>query len=110
MEVKETVFSNMNEHPDYVSGQSKEWCQQLASQTGKYEYTWNYHHDGLIAEEVLTTELAALMQGKVLDVGCGHGEYTNQWASCVEEIVGYDMTEDFIETANKRKNPMSTML
>ncbi|MCJ8006433.1 class I SAM-dependent methyltransferase [Lederbergia wuyishanensis] len=105
MRPNETAFPNMNEHPDYLSAQSKEWCQQLASLTGKYEYTWNFHHEGLVAEKILEKELESHLHGKVLDVGCGHGEFTNKWASFADEVIGYDMTEGFVTTANNYKKP-----
>ncbi len=53
----------------------------------------------------MTEELSKLLHGKVLDVGCGHGEYTNRWADAAEEVVGYDMTEGFIATANRYRKP-----
>lgn len=83
-----------------MKGQSKEWCEQLAAQTGKYEFSWNYYIEGKAAEDHFTEELTSLIQGKVLDVGCAHGEYTNRWADYAEEVVGYDMTKGFITTAN----------
>jgi len=35
---------------------------------------------------------------KVLDVGCGHGDFTIRWSPMVKQIVGLDITSDFIET------------
>ena len=99
------IFPDLTQHPEFLKGQSKEWCDQLAAQTGKYEFTWNYFFEGKAAEEYLTETLLTLMHGKVIDVGCAHGEYTNRWADYAEEVVGYDMTEGFIKTANiNRKN------
>ncbi|WP_282939403.1 methyltransferase domain-containing protein [Paenibacillus sp. RC67] len=94
---------DITQHPNYLKGQSKEWCQSLAKQTGKYEYTWNYEYEGEAAEDTLTETLEGLLHGKVLDVGCGHGEYTNRWGDHADEMVGYDMTEGFIATANRDK-------
>jgi SAM-dependent methyltransferase len=45
--------------------------------------------------------LSKLVRGRTLDVGCGHGEYTNRWAEYADEVVGYDMTEGFLATANR---------
>lgn len=97
------MFPDLTKHPEYLRGQSLEWCNQLAAKTGKYEYTWNYTYQGQPAEGVLTEKLSCLLHGKVLEVGCGHGEYTLQWANQAEEIVGYDMTEGFIATANRNR-------
>lgn len=33
---------------------------------------------------------------KVLDVGCGHGEFTIKCSSVVKEIVGFDLTNEFL--------------
>jgi SAM-dependent methyltransferase len=45
--------------------------------------------------------LSQLVRGRTLDVGCGHGEYTYRWAEYADEVVGYDMTEGFLATANR---------
>jgi SAM-dependent methyltransferase len=95
------IFPNVTLHPEYLSGQSKAWCSELASQTGKYEYTWNYEVEGTAAEDIFADKLAGLIRGKVLDVGCGHGEFTNRWSAMADEIVGYDMTEGFLATARR---------
>lgn len=75
--------------------------QSACNKTGKYEYTWNYTCEGVAAEDVFTEELSKLIRGNVLDVGCGHGEYTNRWADQADEVIGYDMTEGFLATANR---------
>ncbi|MCZ8515803.1 methyltransferase domain-containing protein [Paenibacillus filicis] len=95
------IFPDIYQHPEYLKGQTRAWCNQLATQTGKYEYTWNYTCEGVAAEDVFTEELSKLIRGNVLDVGCGHGEYTNRWADQADEVIGYDMTEGFLATANR---------
>lgn len=99
------MFPNVSQHPGWLPPQSKKWCDQLAAQSGKYEFTWNYTVKGLSAEDIFTEKLSKLIRGKVLDVGCGHGEYTNRWANRAEEVVGYDMTEGFLRTANRNRQP-----
>ncbi|MFF2091039.1 class I SAM-dependent methyltransferase [Paenibacillus sp. NPDC058174] len=96
------MFPDLSVHPDFVSGQSMPWCKQLAVRTGKYEYPWTANVEGQAAETVLTEKLASAVHGRVLDVGCGHGEYTNRWSEQAVEVTGYDMTEGFIRTANER--------
>jgi 2-polyprenyl-3-methyl-5-hydroxy-6-metoxy-1,4-benzoquinol methylase len=52
-------------------------------------------------------EVARVIKNKkVLDVGCGHGEFTTQYAQYAKEIVGFDVTENFIKvgTEHSRKN------
>ncbi|WP_255294967.1 class I SAM-dependent methyltransferase [Bacillus sp. AFS041924] len=39
----------------------------------------------------------------VLDVGCGHGEFTSQCGEKAKQIVGFDLTNDFIKNGNKHK-------
>ncbi|MHA7966330.1 class I SAM-dependent methyltransferase [Paenibacillus sp. CAU 1782] len=104
------MFPDLTKHRYYLRGQTMDWCNQLAARTGKYEYTWNYVYDGPSAENRLTERLASLIHGKVLDMGCGHGEYAAQWASLAEEIIGYDMTEGFIATANQNRSSNATFV
>ncbi|WP_165971894.1 class I SAM-dependent methyltransferase [Paenibacillus piri] len=99
------MFADTALHPDWLQPQSKPWCDQLAAQTGKYEYPWNYVVEGDAAEAIFTEALSGIVRGKTLDVGCGHGAYTNRWADRVDEAVGYDMTEGFIATANRNRKP-----
>ncbi len=40
---------------------------------------------------------------KVLDVGCGHGDFTIRWSSAAKQIVGIDITSGFIETSRNYK-------
>ncbi|WP_162848607.1 class I SAM-dependent methyltransferase [Paenibacillus nanensis] len=97
------MFPDLTKHPEYLKNQSLEWCNQLAAKTGKYEYTWRNNYEGQAAEEILTEKLSSLLHGKVLDVGCGHGDYTVKWETHANEIVGYDMTQGFIATANRNR-------
>lgn len=97
------MFPDLKSHPEYFHGDYKERQDYMAKQTGKNEYTWQHEYEGLSPDEILTNELKPMMKGKVLDVGCGHGEYTNRWSEYAEEVVGYDMTAGYIETANKHK-------
>ncbi|RXZ78511.1 class I SAM-dependent methyltransferase [Paenibacillaceae bacterium] len=104
LEVFKIMFPDLKEHPDYLNGQSQAWCDQLAASTGKYEFPWKGIYEGEAAADILTEKLTALLRGKVLDVGCAHGEYTQQWADLAEEVVGYDMTAGFIDTANRNRS------
>jgi 23S rRNA (guanine745-N1)-methyltransferase len=69
-----------------------------------YTYPWNYIAEGETAEEQFTAVLTPLIRGKVLDVGCGHGEYTSRWSAFADEVVGLDVTEAFLQTAGGSKS------
>ncbi|MBD2867189.1 class I SAM-dependent methyltransferase [Paenibacillus arenilitoris] len=101
----ELIFPDLTRHPEWLPGQSKPWCDQLAAQTGRYAYTWNCATEGVSAEDLFAAQLAGLIRGRVLDVGCGHGEFTSRWAEQADEVVGYDMTEGFLTTARRSRKP-----
>lgn len=58
------MFPDLSAHADWLRGQTIAWCNQLAAQTGKYAYTWNYSINGIGAEDVFQEELATLVHGK----------------------------------------------
>jgi 23S rRNA (guanine745-N1)-methyltransferase len=97
------LFPDLTKHPEYLGEQSHAWCNQLAAKTGKYEFPWKEIFEGEPAVSTLTEKLSSLLHGKVLDVGCGHGTYTDKWACQTEELIGYDVTEGFIRTANQNR-------
>ncbi|WP_240418424.1 class I SAM-dependent methyltransferase [Paenibacillus periandrae] len=99
------MFPDITQHPEWLRGQTIAWCNRLAEQTGKYEYPWTSIVEGQTAEDIFSEELAKLVRGKVLEVGCGHGAFANRWASQADEIVGYDMTEGFLRTAEQNREP-----
>lgn len=96
------VFNDPTSYEDWVVPHSYQWYSQLGSLTGKYTYSWNATITGEDAEALFDEAVGQLVPGKrVLDIGCGHGEFTLRWSPVVEEIVGLDITADFIETANR---------
>ncbi|OUM95377.1 MAG: hypothetical protein A9Z00_08475 [Thermobacillus sp. ZCTH02-B1] len=96
-----TLFPNIDRIPGYVPMQSKPWFDQLAAMTGKYAFPWREIADGERITGKFAARLRSRLRGRVLDVGCGHGEFTVQWAGQCDEVVGYDMTEGFIGTARR---------
>ncbi|OKP92242.1 class I SAM-dependent methyltransferase [Paenibacillus sp. P32E] len=88
-------------HKDWMMPHSFQWYAGLGSLTGKYAYPWNSTITGPDAEQIFAQEVAGMVPGKkVLDVGCGHGDFTVGWSPVVQRIVGLDVTADFIHTAN----------
>lgn len=86
-------------HPDWLTPHSLEWYDQLGSTDGKYTYPWNSTLARPNGENLFDELLAAQIPGKiVLDVGCGHGEFTLQWAQLAAKIVGFDVVDDFLAT------------
>lgn len=103
-EQKEEKFLHyLIKHPAWNRPQSKEMYAQLANEVGEYEYPWKSQFDGKTAEMIFTEKLSSYIDENtsVLDVGCGHGKYTSKWSARAKEVVGIDITEGFIATANK---------
>ncbi|MEK5235786.1 methyltransferase domain-containing protein [Paenibacillus sp. FSL L8-0470] len=95
------TLADPTEHPDWRLPHSFEWYAGLGGETGKYTYPWNSTITGPDAEAMFAEEVAGLVPGKrVLDIGCGHGDFTIRWSPVVKQIVGLDVTADFIETAS----------
>ncbi|MHA6531431.1 class I SAM-dependent methyltransferase [Paenibacillus sp. BAC0078] len=95
------VLKDPTTHQDWIVPHSFQWYAGLGSTTGKYAYPWKSTVAGPDAEEIFAQEVAELVPGKrVLDIGCGHGDFTIQWSYVVQHIVGLDVTADFIHTAS----------
>lgn len=89
-------------HPDWLRPHSIEWYAQLGKLKGTYSYSWRSAITEPNAEAMFAEEVSQAVRGKkVLDIGCGHGEFTIQWSPIVKHIVGLDITNDFIKTGNE---------
>ncbi|MFB0845240.1 class I SAM-dependent methyltransferase [Paenibacillus oleatilyticus] len=89
-------------HPDWLRPHSIEWYAQLGKLQGQYSFSWHSTITEPNAEALFAEEVARAVRGKkVLDIGCGHGEFTIQWSPIVKHITGLDITNDFIKTGNK---------
>jgi 23S rRNA (guanine745-N1)-methyltransferase len=98
---------NPKTHEDWVRPHSIEWYAQLGRLTGQYSFPWKSTKTEPNGELIFTGEVSRMVPGKkVLDIGCGHGEFTLQWSPVVKKIVGVDITSDFIKQGNdlNRKN------
>ncbi|MDQ0232589.1 class I SAM-dependent methyltransferase [Metabacillus malikii] len=100
--VNQKVLYDVMRHQEWVPPHSDEWYSQLG---GKYNYPWKSEFEEPTAEMVLSQKIDSYVNEnfRILDVGCGHGEFTYQWSSKVKEVVGIDVIEEFIYTANINK-------
>ncbi len=96
----------------WIPPHSLEWYKQLSLVAGDYRYSWKSKLAEPNGESIFDQEVIQMVQGKkVLDVGCGHGEFTIQCGVHAKEIVGFDVTEAFIETGlNNKLNNVSFVL
>lgn len=90
-------------HPYWISPQSAQWHANLALLTGEYNYPWKSEFDEPRAEIIFMDKIMAYLNenARILDVGCGHGEFTSKFADKVKEIVGIDVIEGYITSANE---------
>lgn len=103
----EPLFDPMK-HPDWISPQTAEWYSRLSLETGEYKYPWMSHFDKLRAEDRFGETIASCLNkdASVLDVGCGHGDFTTRFADKAKEVVGIDSMDGYIASA-KRQAPDS---
>jgi ubiquinone/menaquinone biosynthesis C-methylase UbiE len=64
-----------------------------------------YSPESTKKEQELFNSLLDLKNKKVLEIGCGAGDYTLKIAPLVKELVAIDISEDVIEEAKKRNIP-----
>ncbi|PGZ85025.1 class I SAM-dependent methyltransferase [Bacillus sp. AFS029533] len=91
-------------HKDWVTPHSKIWYEQIGKLYGEYTYPWNSTVKEPNGEFIFNNEVFEMINNKtVLDVGCGHGEFTIKCSEIAKEIVGFDLTNDFIKSGNASK-------
>lgn len=89
-------------HPEWLVPHTFEWYQQLGEQKSAYIYPWNSTLEKPNGESIFDEEVFQMVRNKkVLDVGCGHGEFAIHCSSLAEEIIGFDMTDTFIKMGNE---------
>lgn len=104
--MKSIIFQDPSQHPEWVRPHSGEWYTQLGAEDGGYKYPWKSEFDEPTAETLFTEKISSylLNDSRLLDIGCGHGEFTYQFADKAQEVVGIDIIKDFINTANRDIN------
>ncbi len=92
---------------EWLSPHSIEWYEQLSHLQGKYLYSWESTLSEPNGESIFDQVILQLIRNKkVLDVGCGHGDFTIKCSTVAKEIVGFDSANDFIQVGleNKKAN------
>lgn len=90
-------FTNPSILSDWLAPHSIEWYKQLSKLQNGYKYTWSSTLTEPNGESIFDKEVSSNIKNKiVLDVGCGHGEFTIQNSAHAQRIVGFDVTNDFI--------------
>lgn len=100
---RKLLFDPMK-HPEWIPPQTPVWYTNLALETGGYKYPWNSEFDEPSAEMIFADKISSYLSNnsRVLDVGCGHGEFTTTFADKAKEVIGIDLIEGFITSAQKR--------
>lgn len=96
---------------EWLSPHSLEWYEQLSKIQHKYLYTWDSTLSEPNGESMFDKDILQIIANKsVLDVGCGHGDFTLECRNVAKEIVGFDVTEHFIQKANENKKANVTFV
>lgn len=108
--IEKITFPDPSAHPDWITPHSSEWYSLLNDTLGEYRYPWKSKFKEPTAEGIFAKKISAFIaeNSKILDVGCGHGEFTKQWTDKVKEAIGIDNRDNFIKKANTFEKDKST--
>ncbi len=96
-------------HQEWLTPHTFAWYAQIAALSGAYAYSWKSTIAEPNAETRFEQEVREMIRDRiVLDVGCGHGEFTVQWSPIVKRITGLDVTSGFIPDGRKQPLPPNT--
>ncbi|AST91231.1 SAM-dependent methyltransferase [Sutcliffiella cohnii] len=91
---------------EWIQPHSLEWYKQMSILHGKYIYSWKSTITEPNGESIFDNEVTHMIANKkVLDVGCGHGEFTNKCGLIAKEIIGLDVTDNFVKVGSEDTNP-----
>lgn len=76
--------------PDWIPPQTSAWYENLALETGGYNYPWKSVFDEPRAEVVFADQISSYIHEdyRILDVGCGHGDFTKLFSNGAKDVVG----------------------
>lgn len=80
-----------------------DWYDKIAKKLGGYKKNWNSSKKGISGEDIFEERLIENLPKyeNVLDIGCGHGDFTIKMAQYARNIIGMDFSEEMIKCANK---------
>lgn len=83
----------------WLQPHSLEWYKQVGAKSGAYDYGWKSEIVEPNGETLFDEKVLATAKGKkVLDAGCGHGEFTKRCSYEARHITGFDATDAFLKT------------
>lgn len=82
---------------------SKDWYNMIALKNGGYKSDAKYTKEGLSGEDEFESLLEAVLPQyeNVLDMGCGHGEFTILMSKYCKHLTGADNSEELLKIANQ---------
>lgn len=84
----------------------QKWYNAIAKRNGGYRSGASYVKEGISGEDEFENRLIEMLPNysNVLDVGCGHGEFTLRMSKHTEKITGGDSAIELIRIANELKD------
>lgn len=100
------VLTNPTTFTNWLPPHSIAWYKQLSQIQNEYTYPWNSTITEPNGETIFEHEVNQIIANKkVLDIGCGDGSFTLQCSSVAKEIVGFDVTDSFIQVGQNNEKP-----
>lgn len=83
-----------------------EWYNRIARKNGGYRSNAVFTIEGISAEQLFEERLVEMLPAfdRVLDAGCGHGDFTLKMSRHAKSIVGFDNSIEMIKIANSMRD------